>query len=102
QGRLYGLSRADSRARGTVLAERLDLTGLDQRLVKTLSGGQRRRLDIALGLVHDPKLVFLDEPTAALDPQSRANLWEHIRALRDDHGTTVFLTTHYLDEADAL
>ncbi|MDQ3579543.1 MAG: ATP-binding cassette domain-containing protein [Actinomycetota bacterium] len=102
QGRLYGLTKADAIARSTVLAERLDLAGLDQRLTKTLSGGQRRRLDIALGLVHDPKLVFLDEPTSALDPQSRANLWSHIRALRDDHGTTVFLTTHYLDEADSL
>ncbi|GAA4414844.1 ATP-binding cassette domain-containing protein [Actinokineospora soli] len=102
QSRLYGLSKAEARRRGVELAERLDLAGLSDRLVKTLSGGQRRRLDIALGLVHDPKLVFLDEPTAALDPQSRANLWEHIRALRDTHGTTVFLTTHYLDEADAL
>ena len=102
QGRLYGLSKADARVRSAVLAERLDLAGLEQRLVKTLSGGQRRRLDVALGLVHDPKLVFLDEPTAALDPQSRANLWTHIRSLRADHGTTVFLTTHYLDEADAL
>ncbi|MDQ3403800.1 MAG: ATP-binding cassette domain-containing protein [Actinomycetota bacterium] len=102
QGRLYGLSKADAIARSAVLAERLDLAGLDQRLTKTLSGGQRRRLDIALGLVHDPKLVFLDEPTSALDPQSRANLWSHIRALRDEHGTTVFLTTHYLDEADSL
>ncbi|GGS14696.1 ATP-binding cassette domain-containing protein [Actinokineospora fastidiosa] len=102
QGRLYGLGKAEARRRGVELGERLDLSGLSDRLVKTLSGGQRRRLDIALGLVHDPKLVFLDEPTAALDPQSRANLWEHIRALRDTHGTTVFLTTHYLDEADAL
>ncbi|GLZ41739.1 ABC transporter ATP-binding protein [Actinokineospora sp. NBRC 105648] len=102
QGRLYGLSKADARRRGAALAERLDLAGLDQRPIKTLSGGQRRRLDIALGLVHDPGLVFLDEPTAALDPQSRANLWAHIRALRADHGTTVFLTTHYLDEADSL
>ncbi|MGQ0840743.1 ATP-binding cassette domain-containing protein [Actinokineospora sp.] len=102
QARLYGLSKADAQARSAVLAAQLDLAGLDQRQVKTLSGGQRRRLDVALGLVHDPKLVFLDEPTAALDPQSRANLWEHIRALRAEHGTTVFLTTHYLDEADAL
>ncbi|MGW5054928.1 ATP-binding cassette domain-containing protein [Actinokineospora sp. NPDC004072] len=102
QGRLYGLGKAEARRRGAELAERLDLAGLAERLVKTLSGGQRRRLDIALGLVHDPGLVFLDEPTAALDPQSRANLWEHIRALRDAHGTTVFLTTHYLEEADAL
>jgi ABC-2 type transport system ATP-binding protein len=67
-----------------------------------MSGGQRRRLDIAVGLVHVPELVFLDEPTTGLDPQARANLWEHIRSLREERGTTVFLTTHYLDEADAL
>jgi len=84
------------------VARQLELAGLEPRLVKTLSGGQRRRLDIALGLVHRPGLVFLDEPTTGLDPQSRSNLWEHIRGLRDSFGTTVFLTTHYLDEADAL
>src|SRR4051794_7241352 len=67
-----------------------------------MSGGQRRRFDIALGLMHGPKLLFLDEPTTGLDPQSRANLWDHIRSLRDDHGATIVLTTHYLDEADAL
>jgi ABC-2 type transport system ATP-binding protein len=67
-----------------------------------MSGGQRRRLDIAVGLVHVPGLVFLDEPTTGLDPQARANLWQHIRGLREERGTTVFLTTHYLDEADAL
>jgi ABC-2 type transport system ATP-binding protein len=71
-------------------------------MVKTLSGGQRRRLEIALGLVHQPPLVFLDEPTTGLDPQSRSNMWEHIRRLRSELGTTVFLTTHYLEEADAL
>jgi ABC-2 type transport system ATP-binding protein len=102
QGRLYRLSKADAIARGAELAEQLDLTGLDQRLTKTLSGGQRRRLDIALGLIHSPGLVFLDEPSTGLDPQSRANLWDHIRRLRTEQGVTVFLTTHYLDEADAL
>ncbi len=102
QARLYGLSRTEAQRRGALLAERLDLAGLDQRPVKTLSGGQRRRLDIALGLVHEPTLVFLDEPTTGLDPQSRANLWDHVRRLRSEQGTTVFLTTHYLDEADAL
>jgi ABC-2 type transport system ATP-binding protein len=102
QGRLYRMSKADAIARGAELAEQLDLTGLDQRLTKTLSGGQRRRLDIALGLIHSPALVFLDEPSTGLDPQSRANLWEHIRRLRAEQGVTVFLTTHYLDEADAL
>ena len=65
-----------------------------------MSGGQRRRLDIAMGLIHEPTLVFLDEPTTGLDPQARANLWEHIADLRDRRGATVFLTTHYLDEAD--
>jgi ABC-2 type transport system ATP-binding protein len=84
------------------LTRQLDLGGLDDRQVKTLSGGQRRRLDISLGLVHSPRLVFLDEPTTGLDPQSRSNLWDHIRRLREDLGTTIFLTTHYLDEADAL
>ncbi|AVH60779.1 MULTISPECIES: ATP-binding cassette domain-containing protein [Streptomyces] len=102
QARLYGLSRAEARRRGTLLAERLDLSGLDQRPAKTLSGGQRRRLDIVLGLVHEPELVFLDEPTSGLDPQSRANLWDHVRRMRAEQGMTVFLTTHYLDEADAL
>jgi ABC-2 type transport system ATP-binding protein len=102
QGRLYRMSKADAIARGAELTEQLDLTGLDQRLTKTLSGGQRRRLDIALGLIHSPGLVFLDEPSTGLDPQSRANLWDHIRRLRAEQGVTVFLTTHYLDEADAL
>ncbi|SFB47638.1 ABC-2 type transport system ATP-binding protein [Amycolatopsis marina] len=102
QGRLYGLSKADAHRRGAELTERLDIADLDQRLTKTLSGGQRRRLDITLGLIHDPKLVFFDEPTTGLDPQSRANLWDHIRRLRAEHGVTLFLTTHYLDEADSL
>ncbi|MEV6646204.1 ATP-binding cassette domain-containing protein [Amycolatopsis sp. NPDC051371] len=102
QGRLYRLSKADAIARGAELTERLDLTGLDRRPTRTLSGGQRRRLDIALGLIHSPGLVFLDEPSTGLDPQSRANLWEHIRRLRTEQGVTIFLTTHYLDEADSL
>ncbi len=102
QGRFYGLTKNEARERGATLSAQLDIAGLDQRLVKTLSGGQKRRLDVALGLIHSPGLVFLDEPTTGLDPQSRANLWEHIRALRADHGVTVFLTTHYLDEADSL
>jgi ABC-2 type transport system ATP-binding protein len=102
QGTAYRVGREESRRRAAALIEQLDLSGLDQRLVKTLSGGQRRRLEIALGLVHQPQLVFLDEPTTGLDPQSRSNMWEHIRRLRSGLGTTVFLTTHYLDEADAL
>ena len=101
-GMLYGISRAQATARGRELFDQLDLDGMWERPTKTLSGGQRRRLDIAMGLVHDPKLVFLDEPTTGLDPQARANLWEHISDLRTQRGATVFLTTHYLDEADAL
>jgi ABC-2 type transport system ATP-binding protein len=100
--RLYGLSTAEATARGRRLFAELDLEGLWERKPKAMSGGQRRRLDIAMGLVHEPGLVFLDEPTTGLDPQARANLWDHIRGLRDERGTTVFLTTHYLDEADAL
>ncbi|MBM6403103.1 ATP-binding cassette domain-containing protein [Phycicoccus sp. CSK15P-2] len=101
-GMLYGMSAADARRRGQELFEQLDLPGLWTRQPKSMSGGQRRRLDIAMGLIHDPTLVFLDEPTTGLDPQARANLWEHIGSLRSDRGATVFLTTHYLDEADAL
>jgi ABC-2 type transport system ATP-binding protein len=102
QGRLYGMTAAEARTQGELLLEQLELTGVWKRQTKTLSGGQRRRLDIAMGLVHGPGLIFLDEPTSGLDPQARANLWEHIRRLRDERGATVFLTTHYLDEADAL
>jgi ABC-2 type transport system ATP-binding protein len=102
QAALYRIGRADAAVRAGLLMAQLDLGGLDRRMIKTLSGGQRRRLEIALGLVHDPRLVFLDEPSTGLDPQSRSNLWGHIRRLRSDLRTTVFLTTHYLDEADAL
>ncbi|MEU7475520.1 ATP-binding cassette domain-containing protein [Lentzea sp. NPDC042327] len=101
QARFYGLSRHDARRKVAGLLERFDLTGLEQRGVGTLSGGQQRRLDLAMGMLHDPRLLFLDEPSTALDPQSRRNLWDHIRQLRAD-GVTVFLTTHYLDEADHL
>jgi ABC-2 type transport system ATP-binding protein len=99
---LYGISAAQAERRGKELFEQLDLDGMWLRQPKTMSGGQRRRLDIAMGLVHDPKLVFLDEPTTGLDPQARANLWTHISDLRTKLGSTIFLTTHYLDEADAL
>jgi ABC-2 type transport system ATP-binding protein len=102
QGRVYRLSAADTATRAAMLTGQLELTGLESRLCKTLSGGQRRRLDIALGLIHSPAVIFLDEPTTGLDPQSRSNLWDHIRDLREKLGTTIFLTTHYLEEADAL
>lgn len=101
-GQLYGMTKHDAERRGKELFGALDLDGMWERQPRAMSGGQRRRLDIAMGLVHDPTLVFLDEPTTGLDPQARANLWEHIRDLRENLGATVFLTTHYLDEADAL
>ncbi|WP_030218836.1 ABC transporter ATP-binding protein [Streptomyces bikiniensis] len=102
QARLHGMDRAGAAARAGELAADLGLTGLLDRRTPALSGGQRRRLDLALGLVHRPELLFLDEPTTGLDPGSRADLWALVRRLRDEHGTTVVLTTHYLDEADAL
>ncbi|HEX4457054.1 MAG TPA: ATP-binding cassette domain-containing protein [Kofleriaceae bacterium] len=102
QGELYGLSRAVARDRARALRDQLDLHELGGRLIKTLSGGQKRRLDVALGLVHGPKLLFLDEPSTGLDPQARANLWAHIKTVRDRDRATILLTTHYLDEADAL
>ena len=102
QGLCYGMSGAQSRQRAEELMKQLDLEGLAKRTAGSLSGGQRRRLDVALGLVHRPDLLFLDEPSTGLDPHNRANLWEHILRLRQDYGTTIFLTTHYLDEADSM
>jgi len=102
QGRLYRLTKARAHERAEELAAELGLTGLMDRRTAALSGGQRRRLDIAMALTHRPQVLFLDEPTTGLDPGSRADLWALVRRLRDEHGTTVFLTTHYLDEADAL
>jgi len=100
--RLYGIDKPVAIQRGKALLAALDLGEIWDRTCGSLSGGQRRRLDIVMGLVHQPRLVFLDEPSTGLDPQSRANLWNHIRKLRDELGTTVFLTTHYMDEADSL
>ncbi|NYH80915.1 ABC-2 type transport system ATP-binding protein [Actinopolyspora biskrensis] len=102
QARLYRVPASEVPERVRRVSHQLDLYDLLDREAGALSGGQRRRLDIALGLIHRPPLVFLDEPTSGLDPQARSALWEHIRRLRDELGTTIFLTTHYLDEADAL
>ena len=102
QGRAFGLSRAAAYARAEELLVAFDLTDQAMRPVSTLSGGQRRRLDVAIGLVHTPRLLFLDEPSTGLDPQNRANLQEQIRRLHDEQGTTIVLTTHYLEEADAI
>jgi ABC-2 type transport system ATP-binding protein len=101
QGRLYGMAKRQAQRRAAELLRVLELEDCADRVSNTYSGGQRRRLDIGIGLMHGPKLLFLDEPTTGLDPQSRARLWDEVRRLRDG-GTTIFLTTHYLEEADAL
>jgi ABC-2 type transport system ATP-binding protein len=101
QARLYGLTGLAARVRAEELVDALGLEGFVGRFAKTYSGGQRRKLDIAVGMVHRPKVLFLDEPTTGLDPVSRTQLWSQIRLLRQT-GTTVFLTTHYMEEADAL
>jgi ABC-2 type transport system ATP-binding protein len=101
QSRLYGTHKSDAKVRAAELIKSLELDSFADRKVSTYSGGQRRRLDLAMGMVHTPQLLFLDEPTTGLDPQSRAHLWEEIRKLQA-HGTTIFITTHYLEEADSL
>lgn len=99
QARVYGMTKSEAEARANELINSLELNSFADRLVETYSGGQRRRADIALGMVHKPKLLFLDEPTIGLDPQSRAKIWQEVKKLRAN-GTTIFFTTHYLDEAD--
>jgi len=99
--RMYGIGKAEAQRRAAKALGNFQLTEYADRKCKTYSGGQRRRVDIALGIIHEPKVVFLDEPTTGLDPQSRMHMWDEVRKLRD-MGMTVFLTTHYLDEADAL
>jgi ABC-2 type transport system ATP-binding protein len=102
QTTLHGLPRAERRARGDELLERLGLTDAADRKVGGYSGGMKRRLDLALALVHRPRILFLDEPTTGLDPQSRAGLWDEVARLAREEGVTVFLTTQYLEEADVL
>ena len=102
QAGLYGQSGSEVNGRITDLLAQMDLASVGNRLVKTYSGGMRRRLELAVGIVHSPKLLFLDEPTLGLDPQGRAGFWRYIRTLRETAGITVFMTTHYLDEADLL
>lgn len=99
---LYGQSRTDAMARARALFARLDLTDLAQRPCAALSGGQRRRVDLAAGMVHDPRLLILDEPTVGLDPQARADLWNLVGDLRRTDGLTVLLSTHYLEEASTV
>jgi ABC-2 type transport system ATP-binding protein len=100
-GRLYGMTRRDVEHKAEELSRLLDIDEILDRIVRTYSGGQKRRLEIALGIIHEPEILFMDEPSTGLDPQNRANLWTHIRKLKEK-GMTIFLTTHYLDEADAL
>jgi ABC-2 type transport system ATP-binding protein len=102
QTTLQGLPKAERRARGDELIERLGLADAADRKVGGYSGGMKRRLDLALALVHRPRLLFLDEPTTGLDPSSRADLWNQVAHLARDEGVTVFLTTQYLEEADVL
>ncbi len=102
QAHLYGMPTRAARARADELLDRFQLTEAAGRFVRTYSGGMQRRLDVALGLVHQPRVLFLDEPTTGLDPQSRAAMWDEITALATVDQVTVLLTTHYLDEADRL
>jgi ABC-2 type transport system ATP-binding protein len=102
QGRLYGLRGATVRARADELLAHFGLTEAAGRLVRTYSGGMQRRLDVALGLMHRPAVLFLDEPTTGLDPESRTAMWQEIARLAGGEGMTVLLTTHYLEEADRL
>jgi ABC-2 type transport system ATP-binding protein len=102
QGRLYGMRGAALARRATELLDRFDLAGAARRPVRQYSGGMRRRLDVALGLMHRPEVLFLDEPTAGLDPEARAAMWDEITRLAGGESLAILLTTHYLDEADRL
>src|SRR3954471_8766089 len=101
QATLHGIPRRVVATRAAELIDRVGLAQAAERRVGTYSGGMRRRLDLAMALIHEPEVLFLDEPTTGLDPTSRATLWDEVRRLRDE-GTTVFLTTQYLEEADQL
>jgi len=99
---LYSVPRAEVRGRIDGLLERMQIGDAADRLTKTYSGGMRRRLELAAGIVHSPRVLFLDEPTLGLDPQGRAGFWKYVLELRKEHEMTVFVTTHYLDEADGM
>ena len=99
---LYGIPREISKKRANELLELVQLTKFKDKKVETYSGGMRRRLELACGLINRPRILFLDEPTLGLDVQTRANIWEYIKLLKKEYGMTLFMTTHYLEEADAL
>ena len=101
QARMYGASKADAKQAADAAMDSFGLSSFGDRWCKTYSGGQRRKVDLALGVIHRPRVLFLDEPTTGLDPQSRVNLWDEVNRLRDE-GMTIFITTHYLEEADQL
>ena len=100
-GELYGLARAEINQRSAAMIERVGLADRAGDVVLTFSGGMKRRLEIARGLMHSPSVLFLDEPTIGLDPQTRRSLWSYAQSLRDAEGVTIFMTTHYMDEAEA-
>jgi ABC-2 type transport system ATP-binding protein len=102
QARLFGANKREAQERGEELLELVGLNDAQGRRIGTFSGGMRRRLDLALALVHDPEVLFLDEPTTGLDPASRRDIWEEVRRLNRSFGVTIFLTTQYLEEADEL
>jgi len=102
QGDLYGMPRRKAKARAQELLERFGIADAQKRLVRTWSGGMQRKLDVALGLMHRPDVLFLDEPTTGLDPEARTDMWSEIEQLAREEGVTVLLTTHYLEEADRL
>ena len=102
QGHLYGMPRREVAARARELLERFGLADAQKRLVRTYSGGMQRKLDVALGLLHRPQVLFLDEPTTGLDPEARADMWNEMEQLAGEEGVSVLLTTHYLEEADRL
>jgi ABC-2 type transport system ATP-binding protein len=102
QGRVYGMRGGELRSRAATLLDRFGLSAAADRTVRTYSGGMQRKLDVAVGLMHRPQVLFLDEPTTGLDPEARVDMWHEIARLAGEEGLTILLTTHYLEEADSL
>ncbi len=102
QGQLYGMGGGELKQRASGLLERLGIAEAAHRVVRTYSGGMKRKLDVAVGLMHRPQVLFLDEPTSGLDPEARVDMWAEVSRLASEEGLTILLTTHYLEEADRL